>query len=684
MTTKDEFIARLKAQTRPKTHEEWVEELHLKSDSDLRSFLAMVKRLTDAGEITLTKKNRIILAEDAGWVIGPLSVHAKGYGFVDTADQHIYIPAESIGLAMHGDEVAVSVNQHPDGLSSGRIERIVTRKTTRLTVVVRDRRLWPTDRRIQTRLVLEKPMALGEGQLWLADIMTYGDPLVVRLTESLGHESDPGADILTILHNHQIPMVFDTAVHDEVKRFPDAPIASDLQGRIDYRDQPVVTIDGEDAKDFDDAIHLGNENGQTVLYVHIADVAHYVQPNSAIDAEAQKRTTSVYVVDRVVPMLPFELSNGLCSLMEGQDRLTLTCKMRINEHGEVTDYAIHPSVIRSHKRLTYTRVNRLIHGESVDLDPALQIELQKMHALAQRIRQRREADGAINFDTTESKFTVSAQGKVLNIAPRISDEAEKLIEDFMVCANETVAKHCRYLDIPILYRVHDAPSKTRLTEFENAMAVFGVKIKGAIKSPSVIQNVLAKFEGHDEYPVINELLLRSMAKAIYDPRPLGHYGLALENYCHFTSPIRRYPDLIVHRMLHRYAFSTPEASRSADEVWVDAMARQCSLGEQRAVEAERATESMKEAEYMEQHIGDVFEGIISGVTKFGFFVRLPNTVEGLVHIRNLDGYFVFDPSRLALRSGAKQYRLSQKVTVKVMAADKANATIDFHVVESKR
>lgn len=684
MITKDEYIARLKAQTKPKTHEEWVEELHLKSDSELRSFLAMVKRLLDTGEITLTKKNRLILAENAGWVVGPLSVHAKGYGFVDTADQHIYIPAENIGLAMHGDEVAVSVNHHPDGLSSGRIERIVTRKTTRITTVVHDRRLWPTDRRLQSRLVLERPMALGEGQLWVAEIVTYGDPLTVRLVESLGHENDPGADILTILHNHQIPMTFDEAVKQEVQRFPESPNATDRQGRVDYRDQLVVTIDGEDAKDFDDAIHLGNENGQTVLYVHIADVAHYVQPNTAIDAEAQKRTTSVYVVDRVVPMLPFELSNGLCSLMEGQDRLTLTCKMVINESGEVSDYAIHPSVIRSHKRLTYTMVNRLIHEEPVQLDPLLQSELLKMHALAKRIRQRREADGAINFDTTESKFTVSATGKVLNIKPRLSDDAEKLIEDFMVCANETVAKHCRYLDIPILYRVHDAPTKTRLTEFENAMAVFGVKVKGALKSPSVIQNVLAKFEGHDEYPVINELLLRSMAKAIYDPRPLGHYGLALENYCHFTSPIRRYPDLIVHRMLHRYAFSTPDASRSADEVWVDAMARQCSLGEQRAVEAERDTEAMKAAEYMEQHLGDVFDGIISGVTKFGFFVRLANTVEGLVHVRNLDGYYVFDPSRLALRSGAKQYRLSQKVRVKVVGADKANATIDFHVVESKR
>lgn len=684
MITKDEFIARLKAQHKPKTHEEWVEELHLHSDSDLRSFLAMVKRLSDAGEITLTKKNRIILAEDAGWVVGILSVNPKGFGFVDTADQHVYIGADSLGTAMNGDEVAVSVNQHPDGLSSGRIERIITRKTTRITAVVRDRRLWPTDRRLQTRLVLEKPTALGEGQLWLADIITYGDPLVVRLAESLGHENDPGADILTILHNHQIPMTFSPEVKEEVQHYPEAPSAADLVGRVDYRDQPVVTIDGEDAKDFDDAIHLGEENGQTVLYVHIADVSTYVRTNSAIDAEAQRRTTSVYVVDRVVPMLPFELSNGLCSLMEGQDRLTLTCKMVINESGEVSDYAIHPSVIRSHKRLTYSLVNRLIHGEPVELDPLLQSELLKMHALAKRIRQRREADGAINFDTTESKFTVSATGKVLNIMPRVSDEAEMLIEDFMVCANETVAKHCRYLDIPILYRVHDAPSKTRLTEFENVMAVFGVKVKGALKSPGVIQNVLAKFEGHDEYPVINELLLRSMAKAVYDPRPLGHYGLALENYCHFTSPIRRYPDLIVHRMLHRYAFATPEASRSADETWVDAMARTCSLGEQRAVEAERDTEAMKAAEYMEQHIGDVFEGIISGVTKFGFFVRLPNTVEGLVHIRNLEGYFVFDAARLTLRSGAIQYRLSQKVKVKVMGADKANATIDFHVIESKR
>jgi len=455
---------------------------------------------------------------------------------------------------------------------------------------------------------------------------------------------------------------------------------ADLVGRVDYRNETIVTIDGEDAKDFDDAIHLMDKT----LYVHIADVSHYVTQNSPIDLEAQNRTTSVYVVDRVVPMLPFELSNGLCSLMEGVDRLTLTCKMTIDEAGNVSDYDIHPSVIRSTKRLTYTKVNALFNGQDNDIPGNIALMLNEALEMAHLIRKNREAKGAINFDTVESKFTVDEHGDVLDIQPRTSGEAELLIEDFMVKANETVATHAKYLEIPLLYRVHDAPQKKRLTEFARVMLAFGVKLKGAEQSPRIIQKVIEQFEGKEEYGVVNEMLLRSMSKAKYDFRPMGHYGLALENYCHFTSPIRRYPDLIVHRMLRKYVFEGKNASLKDDESWVEMMGLKCSLGEQRAVEAERDTEDMKQAQYMTKHIGESFDGLIAAVTKFGFFVRLPNSVEGLVHVRNLDDYYTFDETRLVLRSVSKSYAIGQKVKIKVIGADKEKATIDFVVVESRK
>ena len=326
----------------------------------------------------------------------------------------------------------------------------------------------------------------------------------------------------------------------------------------------------------------------------------------------------------------------------------------------------------------------MYNGEPNDIPGNIAEMLKEALEMAHTIRKNREAKGAINFDTVESKFTVDEHGDVLDIQPRTRGEAEMLIEDFMVKANETVATHAKYLEVPVLYRVHEAPQKKRLIEFSRVMLAFGVKLKGAEQSPKVIQNVIERFEGKEEYGVINEMLLRSMSKAKYDFRPMGHYGLALENYCHFTSPIRRYPDLIVHRMLRRYIFEGYNASLKEDEGWVEMMGLKCSLGEQRAVEAERDTEDMKQAQYMTKHIGETFEGLIAAVTKFGFFVRLPNSVEGLVHVRNLDDYYTFDETRLVLRSVSKSYSIGQKVKVKVIAADKEKATIDFVVVESRK
>jgi len=680
MISSSEFLDLIRKQNKPYTAQEWASQLNLQYSSDFHAFLMMIHQLEEEALITYTNKQKIVLIEDADFIKGILSVNPKGYGFVDGAEEHVYVHSEKFNSAMHGDEVLVKVKELSDGSTMGEIKKVLKRNLIQLVAVYVDHNLIPKDRRILVPVELDSDRTFGEGQLLLLDVVSYGEILKVKLNKILGHENDPGADILSILLSHRIPLEFPETVNRQIASMALKVSEADLVGRVDYRHESVVTIDGEDAKDFDDAIHL---IGKT-LYVHIADVSHYVTQNSPIDMEAQNRTTSVYVVDRVVPMLPFELSNGLCSLMEHEDRLTLTCKMTLDDHGEVSDYDIHPSVIRSQKRLTYTKVNALFKNELTDIPGNIQKMLREMLELSHLIRKNREAKGAIDFDTVESKFTVDEQGDVLDIQPRTRGEAEMLIEDFMVKANETVATHAKYLEIPVLYRVHDAPQKTRLAEFSRVMLAFGVKLKGAESSPKVIQKVVDQFKDKEEFGVVNEMLLRSMSKAKYDFRPMGHYGLALENYCHFTSPIRRYPDLIVHRMLHKYAFQQNLSSLKDDESWVEMMGLKCSLGEQRAVEAERDTEDMKQAQYMTKHIGETFDGLIAAVTKFGFFVRLPNSVEGLVHVRNLDDYYTFDETRLVLRSVHKSYSIGQKVTVKVIGADKEKATIDFVVVESRK
>jgi ribonuclease R len=680
MITQDEFLALIQKQTKPYTAQEWASQLNLQYSSELHGFLLMIHKMEEEAIITYTNKQKIVLIEDADFIKGILSVNPKGYGFVDSEEEHVYVHEEKFHTAMHGDEVLVKVKELADGTTMGEIKKILKRNLTQLIAVYYDHNLIPKDRRILIPVELETEQSFGEGQMILLDVVSYGEILKVKVNKILGHENDPGADILSILLTHRIPLEFPKTVKCQIESMALKVTEQDLVGRVDYRKETIVTIDGEDAKDFDDAIHLINRD----LYVHIADVSHYVTQNSPIDLEAQNRTTSVYVVDRVVPMLPFELSNGLCSLMENEDRLTLTCKMTIDDQGNVSDYDIHPSVIRSSKRLTYTKVNALYNNQPNDIPGNIATMLKEALKLAHVIRKNREAKGAINFDTVESKFTVDEHGDVLDIQPRTRGEAEMLIEDFMVKANETVATHAKYLEVPLLYRVHDAPQRKRLTEFARVMLAFGIKLKGAETSPKVIQKIIEQFEGKEEYGVVNEMLLRSMSKAKYDFRPMGHYGLALENYCHFTSPIRRYPDLIVHRMLRRYVFEGKNASLKEDEAWVEMMGLKCSLGEQRAVEAERDTEDMKQAQYMTKHIGETFEGLIAAVTKFGFFVRLPNSVEGLVHVRNLDDYYTFDETRLVLRSVSKSYSIGQKVKVKVIGADKEKATIDFVVVESRK
>jgi ribonuclease R len=675
--------------------DQWIGQLNLIQQDDIERFFQVVRELEEECVITTTKSDKVILTKDAGWKTGVISINAKGFGFVDLEEGSIYIHPSNLKDAMHQDTVLVKPKVYNDGSSDGIVVRVLKRAVPQVVIetiktdgvlsyIINDPRIRQGVKFTQSDLT-----HITEGTILVATIVDYGDPLVVKVAKILGNKNDPGMDVLTVLAEYGIEPKFPQDVMDQVAKVPMEVQEKDKEGRRDYTDRIVVTIDGEDSKDFDDAISLSKENGKYRLQVHIADVSHYVPVYSPLDIEAEHRTTSVYVVDRVVPMLPHALSNGICSLNPNVVRLTLSCDMVVNPDGSVETYEIVPSFIRSSYRMTYTNVNKILH---FDAEMTKQYDSVKelfflMKECATRIRSRREGMGSINFETVESKFKVDANGKVIAISPRKQDEAELIIEDFMVLANETVARHMKWLEIPALYRVHEIPDKVKLQEFSKFLMSFGEKLRGDLGNiqPNVLQKLLTKFEDKPEFHVISTLMLRSMQKAKYDPKCLGHFGLALKEYLHFTSPIRRYPDLIVHRMLRKYHFNLPdEKGRIDDEHLMETYALETSFGERNAVEAEREVENMKKAEFMVDHVGEVHTGIISGVTRFGFFVSLENTVEGLVHIQNLtDDYYEFDPRVYTLR-GSRTHRtfvLGQKIKIKVTGANKEKKTVDFQLTE---
>ena len=673
----------LATQDKPYTVEEWMNKLNLQSTQEIEDFMRVVRECESEFEITYTKKNKLILVDQSEFVRGTLSINPKGFGFVDHPKGSLYIANHQFNGAMHEDEVLVKPKVYADLSAEGVIIRVIKHNTKQLVGTWKKNRIQIDDVRVYQKIeIVDSDMShCVFGSQLLLDIVSYGDPLKVKLNKVLGHVNDPGMDILTLLHNHQVPMTFSDELMKEVDALPTKVILDPSEKRVDYRDRQVITIDGEDAKDFDDAISIKKLEDCYQLDVHIADVSYYVREHTELDKEARKRGTSVYVIDRVVPMLPHAISNGLCSLVEGEDRLTLTCSMKINQLGEIETYDIHPSIIRSSKRMTYTNVNRMIKRDKSALNrfEDLVQMVEDMRTCAKIIRQRRRNDGSIDFVSFESKFTLNEKGEITKIEGRTQGEAEMIIEDFMICANQAVAAHLRWLEIPALYRVHEAPDKKRFAEFSRIALFWGVKVKHEHLTPKVIQKLISRFEGKDEFLIVNDLLLRSMSKAKYDKECSGHFGLALEDYCHFTSPIRRYPDLIVHRMLRKHVFTQHHNELVKDELLVEQLGFECSNSEQRAVESERDVEAMKKAEYMMNHVGERFDGIISSVNKFGFFVRLPNTVEGLVHVSNLPGYFEFDADRYTLvkRGSNIKYKLGQKVRVKLKSADKIKQTIDF-------
>lgn len=668
---------------------------------DSTSFINLMKELNSLeAERVLARDHRehYYLSEQLGYVSGKLRINPKGFGFVETKDTSFYINRDNLGLGMEGDEVYAKTWTNNDGSVEGEVLEVLEHKVKHVVGTVKIKegsRYFLPDNYMNNRKFkitnYDEFRLVNDSKILLA-IDGYGQVLKCHIEKEIGYKYDPGIDILSILLEKDINPEFSDEVMAEVKKIPEKINKEECKKRQDLRNLLTITIDGEDAKDLDDAISIEKIEDGYRLYVHIADVSHYVTEGSAIDKEAYARGTSVYVVDRVVPMLPHALCNGICSLNPKVERLSETCMMEIDRKGEVQNYKIYPSIIKSDERMTYTNVNKILAGdEKVKTKyPHLLKMCIDMKVLSGIIRKRREKLGAIDFDTKEARILVDDHGKVKDIVLRERGEAERIIEDFMIAANETVAMHTRWLEVPSMYRIHEAPEPKKIREFARIAKSLGYNFQGGIQNvyPAQLQSLLNEARGQENYSVLSTFMLRSMQKARYDNRCIGHFGLALKNYLHFTSPIRRYPDLVVHRMLRKYVFEELHDvdKMSFDETWCESAADQSSTRERNAVDAEREVDDMKKAEYMEERVGKVFEGVISGITKFGMFVELDNTVEGLVHISTMqDDYYHYDDASKSLigEHSAKVYHMGQKVIVQCVGASRFKREIDFELVVKK-
>lgn len=698
---------------RPMTVKELEEAFKLKTADQFKELVVTLNRLEDEGEIVRTRTNRYGIPDRMNLIRGRLQAHPKGFAFVIPDDKSIpdlYIHAVDLNGALNGDTVLARPsheNQMDGRRLEGEVVRILERANKQVVGTYQDEKHYgfviADDKRFTHDVFIPKGASLGavDGHKVVVEIVRFpetgrGNP-EGKVIEILGHKNDPGVDILSIIRKFQLPEAFPEEVMKEAEAVPDSITEEELQqqGRRDLRERVMVTIDGADAKDLDDAVSIEKlENGNYLLGVHIADVSYYVKEDSPLDKEAFLRGTSVYLVDRVIPMIPHRLSNGICSLNPQVDRLTLTCDMEMNPAGEVVKHEIYASVIRTNERMTYSDVYKILE----EADEALKVRyeplvphFQMMKELALILRQKRMDRGAIDFDFGEAKILVNEEGKPSEVKLRERTIAEKIIEEFMLAANETVASHFYWLRVPFIYRIHEDPDVERLENFLNFVTTFGYFVRGKANQihPRALQTLLEEAKGTPEEIIISKVLLRSMKQAKYDADNKGHFGLSTEFYTHFTSPIRRYPDLIVHRMI-RETFKPGGFSDDRMAEWFAKMpevAEHTSNRERTAVDAERETDDLKKAEFMQQHLGDEFDGVVSSVTSFGMFIELPNTIEGLVHISYLtDDYYDFQEKQYALvgqRTG-RMFRIGDEIRVKVLNVNVDEHTIDFEVVGLKR
>lgn len=676
--------------------------LGLKTASEYKELQEALDELVREYVVFFTKKEKYILLKNCpGLKVGKLSVNKKGFGFVilDKEDD-LYVEASNMNGAIDGD--IVLAEKFMSGVrKEAKVIRIIKRELDDLVgeiaynekgkpILILD----DNKKDLTIELTGEKLKDCVEGHKVLVKALKEINKrkYLCEVIKVIGHKNDPGTDILSIAYRHGIYEDFGEEVEKELESIPNQVSEKDLKGRKDLTNEVIFTIDGDDTKDIDDAISIKmKENGNYELGVHIADVSNYVKENTALGDAAYERGTSSYLADTVIPMLPHKLSNGICSLNEGEVRLSMSCVMEINHKGKIVDYDIFPSYIKSRKKMTYKKVNDIIirdivapgYEEFVD-------DLKLMNELHKILRKEKINRGYINFEIDEAKIIQDENGKAIDVVKRVREEGEMLIEDFMIAANETVAGHIFQMDLPFIYRVHEDPKPEKIEEFMNLVKILGYKLTGNVNSitPKTMDNILSQLKDKKEFEILSALLLRSMRKAEYSKDNLGHFGLASRAYTHFTSPIRRYPDLVVHRLLKKYLVENDMSMttiQTLDSSLIE-IAQHSSERERAAVDAERDVLDMKMAEYMEDHIGEEYEGMINTITNFGFFVELPNLVEGLVHVQSLKGdYFTYVPEILAMigKSTKKMYRLGDKVKVKCVAASKEASMVDFELVGEK-
>ena len=675
------------------TYEEILEKL---TDDEIPMLPDVLSKLIKELKIRYTNKGKYAKFDDKSQKIGVFAANKKGFGFViiDGEDKDYYVSRENVGEAINGDEVVIKV------LDESRHEAAVLRVNKRNLSDILVGEFYKRDGKNYLKLDDDKLNIIVEIPDEYAKGAVTGHKVVVKVENNvtksnyyqgkiiriLGHKDDPGVDILSIAARYQISDIFPEGVLEELKNIPDEVSSSELNGRRDLTSEVIFTIDGDDTKDIDDAISIKKlENGNYSLGVHIADVSYYVKEGTALGDEAYARGTSSYLANTVIPMLPHKLSNGICSLNPDVIRLTISCVMEIDDSGKLVNSDIFESYIKSRKQMTYKNVNKILNENIIPEGYAeFTDDLRLMAELSKIIRKRKLEKGYIDFDVPEPKIITDENGKAIDIQKRVQDTGENLIEDFMIMANETVASTISYMDLPFIYRVHGLPDEDKIKNFMHFINILGYKVHANMRNitPKVIQNILGQLKDKKEYNILSSMLLRSMQKAIYDNVNIGHFGLASKFYTHFTSPIRRFPDLTVHRLLRTYLFNHNIDSQIIDyyNSTLPEVAKHSSEREMAATQCERDVDDMKMAEYMEAHIGEVYNGIISTVTNYGIYVELPNLVEGMIKIDELeDDYYFYDESTFSLvgKHSKKRYMLGDSIKITVDSVLKEKGLINF-------
>lgn len=695
----ERILELLKQENKALSVEQINDELGYKTLDEFKSMLKTLNKLEDELQLYRTNKNHYMLFNNSNLRLGRMIATKKNYGFVDIeGDIDVFIPPTCVNGAIDGDKVVVEITHQKGSELEGRIVKIVERKLDDMvgTIEIKNGRktvlLDNEKMKIQVILDENKTSEVVEGHKVLVKITKkIGDNIYLgEILKVLGHKNDPGVDILSIAYKYKIPDSFSDQVMEELEEIPDFVSEEEIQNRlnnggIDLRNEMIFTIDGDDTKDIDDAISIKKLEDGYQLGVHIADVSYYVKEGSKLNEEAYQRGTSYYLADRVIPMLPHKLSNGICSLNPNVDRLAISCIMKIDKKGNIIDSEIKESIIKSRIQMTYKKVNSILENNVVPEGyQEYEETLRTMKELSDILRKNKIERGYIDFDIDESKIIVDENGKAIDVVLRERGTGEKMIEDFMIAANEAVATTIFYMELPFLYRVHGAPNEEKINSFISFVNGLGYTINTKIKemTPKEMQRLLDSLSDKPEYHILSSLLLRSMQKAIYDKSNIGHFGLASKCYTHFTSPIRRYPDTTVHRLIRKYLF---EHKMDMDTInYYDQelvyIGEHTSERERASIECEREVDDMKKAEYMMDHIGEEFTGMISSITSFGMFVELPNLIEGLIKMEDLkDDYYTFDESTITLRGtkNKRGYRLGDMIDIIVSQANKEAKTIDF-------